>query len=84
MERNEYGQMKIIQFVYENKLYVDWSTMCELLDQKSTPLFRLISKLEKCTEIPVVKYKNRKYYETEWVLTKFWKTVSEMQLAGKL
>ena len=84
MERIEFGQTEIIQFVYKNKLYVDWSTACELLDQKSTSLFRLVCKLEKFTEIPIVKYKNRKYYLTEWILTGFWKTVSEAQKAGRL
>ena len=84
MERNEYGQTEFIQYVYKNKLYCDWSTMCELLDQKSTNLFRLITKLESFTEIPHIHYKNRKLFLSDWVLKSFWKTVPEAQLAGKL
>jgi hypothetical protein len=84
MERNEFGQMEIVQFICKNKLYVDWSTMCELLDQKSTNLFRIINKLESFTEIPTIRYKNRKYFLTEWVLNSFWKTISDAQKAGKL
>ena len=84
MERNDFNEIEIYQLYYRKKLYCDWTTTCEVLDQKSTNLFRLISKLETFTEIPTVRYKNRKYFLTEWVTTKFWKTVNEAHSLGKL
>jgi len=84
MERNEFGQTEIYQLLYKKKLYCDWTTTCDLLNEKSTNLHRLMSKLSKVQELPTIRYKNRIYYSSEWILTGFWKSVSDAQKAGKL
>ena len=79
IEINSNNQMKCsFPMLYVNDgtvtdYFFDWSSFCEIAMLPSTNLHRLLKTLN---NVPIYKYKNRTYYQTDFCLS-FWRKVSD-------
>ena len=77
-----YGERKYVRVLANDAVYIDFRTLCAILDTNSTTIFRMLKKMEIDTMVDesgqkiIFKYLNRIYYLESFAFT-FWKIVGK-------